>query len=151
MMIVDDIKWMTHALELAEQAKNHGEVPIGAVIVRNNQLIAEGCNQPIQQCDPTAHAEMIALRAAGQQLQNYRLLETTLYVTLEPCLMCFGAMIHARVQRLVYGAHDSKFGAVTSILNSPMVQSFNHHILCEGGVMMSECSVLLKNFFQERR
>src|SRR3990167_11165131 len=110
-------RWMQRALTLAKQAEKIGEVPVGAVLVFNDEIIGEGYNQPISQCDPTAHAEMIALRQGAKTLGNYRLLGTTLYVTLEPCVMCAGAMVHARISRLVFGAKDPKVGAIISTAN----------------------------------
>jgi len=147
----DDEKWMRLALDLARQAEAQGEVPVGAILVKDGELIAQGCNSPIGQHDPSAHAEIQAMRNAGQALSNYRLVDTTLYVTLEPCTMCAGAMIHARVSRLVYGACDPKTGAIAStsqILDQPM---HNHKIEYEGGVLEQECSTLLKDFFAGKR
>jgi len=147
----DDEKWMQLALDLARQAETQGEVPVGAVLVKNGELIGQGCNSPIGQHDPSAHAEIQAMRNAGQALSNYRLVDTTLYVTLEPCTMCAGAMIHARVSRLVYGACDPKTGAIAStsqILDQPM---HNHKIEYQGGVLEQECSTLLKKFFARKR
>jgi tRNA(adenine34) deaminase len=135
---------MRHALQLAGQAAKAGEVPVGAVLVQDNQVIAEGWNQPIHASDPTAHAEIMALRAAGQTLQNYRLNGTTLYVTLEPCLMCAGAMMQARVARVVYGAPDVRWGARQAV-------SGNHDVVYEGGVLAAESAQLLKAFFAGRR
>lgn len=146
-----DQQWMQHALTLAKRAAHENEVPVGAVLVCENELIGEGWNQSIVQHDPTAHAEIIAIRAAGEHLKNYRLINTTLYVTLEPCAMCVGAMIHARIERLVFGARDSKTGAVESairLLNDP---SHNHRISWEGGVLENPCSECLTQFFQEKR
>lgn len=146
-----DTHWMRQALAQAELAAAAGEVPIGAVLVKGDVLIASGWNQPIAGHDPTAHAEIRALRAAGQALQNYRLPDTTLYVTLEPCLMCAGAMIHARVARLVFGAHDSKRGVVDSrweVFEAPWL---NHRVEVTGGVLEDECAALLKQFFRDRR
>lgn len=136
-----DEHWMSHALTLARKAEALGEVPVGAVLVFNNEIIGEGWNCPISTSDPTAHAEMMALRQGAQHINNYRLVNTTLYVTLEPCSMCAGAMIHARIQRLVYGAPDPKIGA----------ERVNHHVISEGGVMAKPCSELLQNFFKTRR
>lgn len=134
----DDIYFMTRALELAQHAASINEVPVGAVLVLNNEIISEGFNCPISTNDPTAHAEIIALRRAPEKLNNYRLLNTTLYVTLEPCLMCMGAMTHARVQRLVFGASDLR-------------ESANHIVETTSGVLKEECSEILKQFFYNKR
>ena len=147
----DDAMWMEHALALAERAGDQGEVPVGAVMVKAGQLIGEGYNQPIVSCDPTAHAEIVALRAAGQALQNYRMGDTTLYVTLEPCLMCIGALVHARVQRLVYGANEPKTGAIVSKFTIAAAPDLNHRITCQGGVLAERSSELLSTFFRARR
>lgn len=151
MMSDHDIVFMQHALRLAQKAEQMGEVPVGAVLVLKNQVIAEGWNQSIQSHDPSAHAEMIALRFAAQFCQNYRLNHTTLYVTLEPCVMCVGAMIHARVKRLVFGAHDPKTGAVCSVFKLLDDPRHNHWIDWSGGMNEIECAELLKSFFQKRR
>ena len=127
-MEATDEYWMRRALEFARKAAEADEVPVGAVIVKDNHLIAEGWNHPIQLHDPSAHAEMIALRRAGEVLNNYRLLDTTLYVTLEPCVMCVGAMIHARVKRVVYGARDTKTGAAGSMFDLLQSEKHNHKI-----------------------
>lgn len=145
-----DKKFMQHALMLAQQAGNREEVPVGALIVANNEIIAEGYNQPISQCDPTAHAEIIALRAAGQYQQNYRLPETTLYVTLEPCIMCAGAIIHARIKRLIFGAPEPKSGACGSTIDI-FQQNVNHRVDCQGGLCANESTQLLRSFFAARR
>jgi tRNA(adenine34) deaminase len=149
--MVDDHYWMQQAFELAKHAQQQGEVPIGAVIVANGELIAEGWNQPISQCDPTAHAEVVALRAAAKQLNNYRMPGTTLYVTLEPCAMCAGAIIQARIQRLVYATSDPRAGAAGTIFNVLQSPHLNHRVECEHGIMAEACSQLLKDFFQQRR
>lgn len=146
-----DIRWMQHALQLAKSAEQQGEVPVGAVLILNNEIIGEGYNQPITDHDPTAHAEIIALRDAGKKIGNYRLLNSTLYVTIEPCIMCIGAIVHARCQRLVYGADDPKTGAVNSVFNILQSQKLNHHVECAQGVLAEECAQLLKNFFLARR
>ena len=146
-----DLHWMQHAYRLAQRAEQEGEVPVGAVLVRDKELIAEGWNCPISSNDPTAHAEINALRAAAKKLANYRLVDTTLYVTLEPCVMCAGALIHARVRRLVYGATEPKTGAAGSvfeILNDPR---HNHRVEVCGGVMAQESAALLQAFFKSRR
>ncbi len=146
-----DLEFMRLALEQAQLAKASGEVPVGAVLVSNDQVIAAGHNQPITQNDPSGHAEMLTLRAAGQNLGNYRLPDTTLYVTLEPCMMCSGAIMHARVSRLVYGARDPKTGCVHSVLNLFDNQQLNHHTIVEGGILENQCAQVLKDFFKERR
>lgn len=147
-----DEDWMRHALRLAERAWQQGEVPVGAVVVREGVLLAEGWNQPISLHDPSAHAEMLALRQAGQAVGNYRLPATTLYVTLEPCLMCVGAMLHARVQRVVFGAYDPKTGAAGSAFNLLQDPRHYHKVLeVRGGVLQEECAALLQAFFRERR
>src|SRR3989338_10397840 len=134
MNLEHDQKFMYHALQLAKKAEQMGEVPVGAIIVCDNTMIAEGFNQPIQNHDPSAHAEMMALRNAAQTIKNYRLKNTTLYVTLEPCVMCVGAMIHARIERLVFGAFDLKTGAVKSVFKLLDDLRHNHRIVWEGGV-----------------
>lgn len=146
-----DLAFMSHALELARAAEQAGEVPVGAVIVKGDEIIGEGWNRPISTSDPTAHAEIIALRAAAQFLDTYRLLDTTLYVTLEPCAMCAGAMVHSRVRRLVYGATDPRAGAAGSVFNIVQHAALNHRIDVAGGVMAEECGGLLRNFFAARR
>ncbi len=142
---------MRHALRLAQRAESAGEVPVGAVLVKNDQCIAEGWNSPIVNHDPTAHAEIVALREAGKKIRNYRLVDTTLYVTLEPCVMCMGAIVHARVNRLVFGAFDPKRGAVDSVLTLADAKFLNHSVSWQGGVLADECSEVLKSFFQARR
>ena len=146
-----DEYWMQKALELARKAQAEDEVPVGALIVKDDQLIAEGFNQPIKSNDPSAHAEMLALRHAGQALNNYRLIDTTMYVTLEPCSMCVGAMIHARVKRLVFGAFDLKTGAAGSAINLIGDGVHNHRIEVLGGVLEGECRELLQGFFRGKR
>jgi tRNA(adenine34) deaminase len=146
-----DLEFMQLALEQAQLAKASGEVPVGAVLVANDQVIATGHNQPITQNDPSGHAEMLALRSAGKSLGNYRLPNTTLYVTLEPCMMCSGAIMHARVSRVVYGAPDPKTGCVHSVLNLFDNQQLNHHTIVEGGILENQCAQVLKDFFKERR
>lgn len=142
---------MRRAIALASQAEAMGEVPIGAVVVANDTIVGEGWNQPIVSHDPTAHAEIIALRAAAAQLRNYRLPGTTLYVTLEPCSMCAGAMVHARVERVVFGAADPKAGAGGSVFNLLDSDRLNHRTAITGDVLGSECSEQLKAFFQKKR
>ena len=146
-----DLEFMQLALVEAQKARALGEVPVGAVLVSDNKVIATGHNQPIINNDPSAHAEVAALRAAGQNLSNYRLPNTTLYVTLEPCMMCCGAIMHARIARVVYGAADAKTGCVHSVLNLFDNPQLNHHTMVEGGVLAEECAQVLKDFFKERR
>jgi tRNA(adenine34) deaminase len=146
-----DRQFMQQALEQAGLAALAGEVPVGAVIVRNGEVIARAFNQPITKHDPSAHAEMLALRQATLSEENYRLPGTTLYVTLEPCTMCAGAMLHARVDRIVYGASDPKTGAAGSVLDVFSSKQINHQTVVEGGVMAQDCGQLLRNFFKERR
>ena len=146
-----DHTFMRRALELAREAEAAGEVPVGAVIVREGRIIGEGSNRPIGSRDPTAHAEMVALRAAAAAGDSYRLTGTTLYVTLEPCAMCAGAMVHARVQRLVFAATDPRAGAAGSVFNIVQHPALNHRIDCTGGVLAEECGGLLRGFFLARR
>lgn len=143
--------WMQKALALAKQAESIGEVPVGAVLVKNNEIIGEGFNQPIQNHDPSAHAEIIALRQAGQTLQNYRQVDTTMYVTLEPCAMCAMAMVHARVKTLVFAAKEPRTGAGGSLYQLLQHSGHNHQIEVIEGVLAQESAVLLKNFFRSRR
>jgi tRNA(adenine34) deaminase len=150
-MTRNDEFFMRRALALAQQAQAAGEVPVGAVIVRGNEIIAEGHNQPVSSHDPTAHAEMIALRAAAARSDSYRLTGTTLYVTLEPCAMCAGAMVHARVERLVYAAPDPRAGAAGSVFNVVRSPALNHRLDVDEGVLGEECGALLRNFFLARR
>ena len=146
-----DEKFMRRALELARDAEAAGEVPVGAVIVRDGEIVAEGFNRPISTHDPTAHAEMVALRAAAARSDSYRLLGTTLYVTLEPCAMCAGTMVHARVQRLVYAASDPRAGAAGSIFNVVQSPALNHRLEVTAGVLAEDCGATLRNFFVARR
>jgi tRNA(adenine34) deaminase len=146
-----DLDWMRHALELARRAAEHDEVPVGAVLVRDGRILGEGWNQPIGSCDPTAHAEIVALRQAAATERNYRLPGTTLYVTLEPCAMCAGAMVHARIERLVFGAPDPKTGAAGSVFGLLQSPLHNHRVICDGGVLAGECGELLRRFFQAKR
>jgi tRNA(adenine34) deaminase len=148
---VADLHWMQRALALAAQAAEQGEVPVGAVLVRNGELLAEGYNQPITAHDPTAHAEIVALRTAAAAVGNYRLPDTTLYVTLEPCTMCIGALIHARVARLVFAAREPRAGAVCSALQLCDHSGYNHKLSWSEGVLAAECSALLTAFFKARR
>ena len=143
--------WMHHALQLARRAWEEGEVPVGAVLVHNNQVIGEGWNRPIGRHDPTAHAEIMALRQGGLVLQNYRLLDTTLYVTLEPCVMCSGAMVHSRIDTLVFGARDEKTGAAGSLLDVLRHPGMNHQVNVIGEVLAPACSAMLSDFFRMRR
>ncbi len=147
----DDEYWMRQALQLAVRAQSAGEVPIGALLVLDDRVIGEGWNSPIMHHDPTAHAEIMALRQGGQLLANYRLLHTTLYVTLEPCMMCAGAMIHSRLRRLVYGAADMKTGSHEPRLNLLCHSAANHHIEVTAGVLAETCAALLRTFFRQRR
>ncbi|GHA46691.1 tRNA adenosine(34) deaminase TadA [Photobacterium aphoticum] len=146
-----DEDYMRRAIELAARAEAEGEVPVGAVVVHEGRVVGEGWNRSITQHDATAHAEIMALRQAGQVLQNYRLLETTLYVTLEPCPMCAGAMVHSRVGKVVFGAHDLKTGAAGSIMNLLSYEQVNHHVQMESGVLADECRAQLQAFFKRRR
>ena len=147
----DDEKWMTIAIQEALKAEAEGEVPIGAVLVKDGFLIAQAHNQPISTSDATAHAEIQLLRAAGKELQNYRLTGTNLYVTLEPCAMCFGAMMHARIERIIYGAYDPKTGVCGSCEDLRDANCFIQEINITGGVLENECSQLLQSFFKSRR
>jgi tRNA(adenine34) deaminase len=146
-----DRQFMQQALDQAKLAAAAGEVPVGAVLVRDGQVISTGFNRPITNSDPSAHAEMMALRAAAQSESNYRLPGTTLYVTLEPCTMCAGAMLHARVGRVVFGAPDPKTGAAGSVLNVFSEKQINHQTQVEGGIMSEECGQVLRDFFKGRR
>ena len=147
----EDEKWMQIAIQEAIKAEKEGEVPVGAVLVKDDLVIAKAHNQPISTNDATAHAEIQLIRAAGKIQGNYRLTGTSLYVTLEPCAMCLGAMMHARVERIVYGAHDPKTGVCGSSENLIDANCFNHKIALTGGVLDSECKKLLKKFFISRR
>lgn len=142
---------MRIALELAQQAQDNNEVPVGAVVVRHGNIIGRGYNRPISAADPTAHAEVMAMRDAGSNLANYRLLDCTLYVTLEPCVMCIGAIFHARIGRLVYAAADPKTGACGSVIDLPSEARLNHHMQVTAGVLATEAGFLLKRFFVQRR
>ena len=148
----DDTRWMRHALDLADRAEREGEVPVGAVLVGpDGQLVAEGWNRNITENDPTAHAEVVALRRAGQALGNYRLTGCTLYVTLEPCAMCSMAMVHARLARVVYGASDPKTGAAGSVFNLLTDPRHNHRLQAEGGLMGEEAGQRLTEYFRRKR
>jgi tRNA(adenine34) deaminase len=146
-----DADFMRHALELARQAQAAGEVPVGAVVVKDGKIIGRGFNAPISRHDPTAHAEMMALRDAAQNIGNYRLVGCALFVTLEPCLMCAGAIMHARIARVVYGASDPKTGACGSVMNVFAEPRLNHHTEIVFGVLAEECGLMLSNFFALRR
>ncbi|PKH21860.1 tRNA adenosine(34) deaminase TadA [Enterobacterales bacterium CwR94] len=146
-----DEYWMRHALMLAKRAWEEGEVPVGAVLVQGEQVIGEGWNRPIGHHDPTAHAEIMALRQGGKVLSNYRLLDTTLYVTLEPCVMCAGAMVHSRIGRLVFGARDAKTGAAGSLLDVLGHPGMNHQVEMTEGVLAEACAGMLSDFFRQRR
>jgi tRNA(adenine34) deaminase len=148
-----DVDWMRRALELAARAEASGEVPVGAVLIRSadGALIAEGANRPIAAHDPTAHAEMEALRGGGRALRSYRLTGTTLYVTLEPCVMCAAAIVHARVGRVVFGAWDPRAGGAGSVANVFTLPGLNHRVDVFGGVLMDECRAVLQRFFAQRR
>jgi tRNA(adenine34) deaminase len=146
-----DETFMREALALARSAWDLGEVPVGAVVVKDGEIIGRGFNRSITSNDPTTHAEIVALRDAALHLKNYRLTDCELYVTLEPCVMCVGAMLHARLTRIVFGAHDPKTGACGSVIDLPAEKKLNHHATFEGGVLAEECSQLLKAFFAERR
>tara|TARA_B110000240_G_scaffold149329_1_gene165276 strand:- start:193 stop:642 length:450 start_codon:yes stop_codon:yes gene_type:complete len=149
--MIEDEKWMSFALEQARKAEKEGEVPVGAILVKDDLIIARAHNKPISTNDPTAHAEIQLLRAAGEELKNYRLPGTTLYVTLEPCAMCLGAIMHARIERVVFGAHDPKTGVCGSSENFMEASCFNHKIDIASGVLENESKQLLKNFFNSRR
>ena len=146
-----DEKWMKVAISEALLAMDENEVPVGAILVQENNLITQAHNQPIKNNDPTAHAEIEVLRIAGKKLQNYRLAKTTLYVTLEPCAMCLGAMIHARIERVVFGASDPKSGVCGSTIDLSSKSIFNHQISVSGGVLEDECKNILQSFFKLRR
>ena len=148
---MNDEDFMRAALELARQAVQSGEVPVGAVVVMDGEIIGRGSNAPIGRHDPSAHAEMLALRDAAQRVGNYRLVGCELFVTLEPCLMCVGAMFHARIARVIYGASDPKTGAAGSVLNLFEEQRLNHHAEVLGGVLADECGAILSQFFAARR
>jgi tRNA(adenine34) deaminase len=149
--MTNDIEWMQRAYALALQAKEHDEVPVGAVVVYENKIIGEGWNQPISSHDPTAHAEIMALRDAGQKMGNYRLPNATMYITLEPCAMCAGAIVHARLAKLVYAADDPKTGACGSVFNLVQTDELNHKVEIEKGVLEAECRSLIQDFFRAKR
>ncbi len=146
-----DVGFMRLALAQAEAASRRGEVPVGAVVVIDGQVVGEGFNQPIGASDPTAHAEIVAIRDAAQRIGNYRLTGATVYVTIEPCQMCVGAMVHARVARVVYGAPEPKAGAIESAMRAHEHPALNHRLLAEGGVLAAECRAMIQKFFEARR
>ena len=146
-----DESFMREALTLAQRAWDLGEVPVGAVVVKDGEIIGRGFNQPITSSDPTTHAEIVALREAAAYFKNYRLVDCELYVTLEPCMMCVGAMLHSRLKRVVFGAADPKTGACGSVINLPAEEKLNHHATFIGGVLAEECGAMLKAFFREKR
>jgi tRNA(adenine34) deaminase len=146
-----DVEFMQHALALAAKAQENGEVPVGALLVKNDEIVASGYNRPIAAHDPTAHAEIEALRAGGAKLGSYRLTDTILYVTLEPCVMCAAAIVHARVRRLVFGAWDPRAGGAGSIVDVFSLPGLNHRVDVFGGVLANECTQRLTQFFQARR
>jgi tRNA(adenine34) deaminase len=148
---MNDEEFMRRALELARRAQEEGEVPVGALVVLDERVIGEGWNRPISASDPSAHAEIQAMRAAATARKNYRLVGATLYVTLEPCAMCVGAMFHARIRRVVFGAADPKTGAAGSVIDLFSQNRINHHALVQGGVLAAECGALLSEFFASRR
>lgn len=145
----EDQRFMRAALDLARKAAECGEVPVGAIVTRKEEIIGEGINSPIERCDPSAHAEVLALREAAVNTGNYRLPGTTLYVTLEPCMMCLGAIVHARVERVVFAADEPRFGALRECIDGG--RPFNHPLLASKGVLAEEASAMLKAFFAERR
>jgi len=146
-----DQKWMTYAMSLADKAESLGEIPVGAVIVKDNEIVAEGWNLSIINHDACAHAEIMAIQSAGQKIQNYRLIDCTLYVTLEPCAMCAGALVHARVKRLVYGAGDYKTGAAGSVFNLVQSEQLNHQLEVTAGIFADQCAAKISAFFKRRR
>lgn len=148
---LNDTGFIREALTLATQARERDEVPVGAVVVYQGEIVGRGSNHTIGLCDPTAHAEIIALREAASYLGNYRLIHCSLYTTLEPCAMCAGAIIHARIQQLVFGAHDAKSGAAGTVCNLFEAGKFNHLVEVRGGVLSQECGALLSDFFQMKR
>lgn len=148
---MNDEFYMREAMSLARAAECLGEVPVGAVVVRDGEIVGRGFNTPIGDDDPTAHAEIAAIRAAARALGNYRLPGCTLFVTIEPCAMCAGAILHARIARVVYGARDAKTGVHGSVVDLFAVERLNHHATVEGGVLADECSKMMSNFFAARR
>jgi tRNA(adenine34) deaminase len=150
-LTISDEHWMRHALTLANKSAESGEVPVGAVLVKEGQLLSEGWNQPIMNNDPTAHAEIMAIRNAALLVKNYRLPETTLYITIEPCSMCAGAIVHARIARVVFGASEPRAGAAGSVINLLQNKQFNHQTEVTSDVLSDECGQVLKDFFAMRR
>jgi tRNA(adenine34) deaminase len=148
---LDDGYWIQKAMAMAEKAREIGEVPVGAVIVKNNEIISSGYNQVITNNDPTAHAEVQAIRNAGAQLSNYRLVDTRLYVTLEPCMMCVGAIVHARISQIIFGAYDPKTGMAGTKDNCFEKPYHNHQVEIKGGILEKECAHQLTSFFKEKR
>lgn len=151
MPLEKDKYFMKVALKAAKKAWENGEVPVGAVLVKNGEIISTGQNSPITSNDPTAHAEIIALREGGEKLKNYRLIDTTLYVTIEPCTMCMGAIIHARIKKLVFGAFDPRAGAAGSLFDFTVENKFNHKVEVNSGILESECRELVQDFFKQKR
>jgi tRNA(adenine34) deaminase len=147
----DDLHWMQYALQLADKAEQNGEIPVGAVLVKDGVVLGEGWNQSIQLNDPSAHAEMIAIRQAAEKIGNYRLIDCTLYVTLEPCAMCAGLLVHSRVKRLVFGAKDAKTGAAGSVLDIVRHPVLNHQLDVLDGPLAQQCADKLSEFFRRRR
>lgn len=147
----DDSYWMEQALLYAKQAEQLNEIPVGAIVVKDNQLVSAGYNRSITDNDPSAHAEMIAIREAGKVLNNYRLIDCTLYVTLEPCSMCAGLLVHSRIKRLVFGAADAKTGSAGSIMNLLQEPRLNHQVEVFGGVLSEQCGNAISDFFKSRR
>ena len=148
---MDDLKFMRFALNRAREAWQRGEVPVGALVVHDGEIVGEGFNQPIETNDPTAHAEIVAMRQAAERLRNYRLTGATMYVTIEPCQMCVGAMVHARIGRLVYGAPEPKAGAIESAMRAHEHPALNHRLEVTGRVLEDECREVIQRFFAERR
>ncbi|QJC35537.1 tRNA adenosine(34) deaminase TadA [Enterobacteriaceae endosymbiont of Donacia sparganii] len=147
----NDIYWMKYALYFAKLAKNAGEIPVGAIIIKNNKIISYGVNSSIKTNDPTAHAEIIALRKAGKYLKNYRLINTTMYVTLEPCLMCAGAIIISRIPRLVFSTYNKKYNEIGSFIDLLGIYNINYKITINSGILIKECTYIIKNFFSLKR
>ena len=147
----EDQKWMKIAIQEAKKAVNEGEVPVGAILVKNRMIIAKAHNRPITKNDATAHAEILAIRKAGKKEKNYRLVGTTLYVTLEPCLMCLGALINARIERIVFGAKNTKNGFCGSLVDMTNDSQFNHRPIVTGGILEKQCQEILRSFFRLRR
>jgi tRNA(adenine34) deaminase len=149
--LTEDERWMRRAMALADMAAEAGEVPVGAVVVRAGEVLGEGYNRPIAKTDPTAHAEVVAVRAAALKSTNYRLESASLYVTLEPCAMCSGMLLHARIKRLVFGAYDPNSGAAGSVIDVLDVPRFNHRVEVRGGVLEHDCAIRIRDFFRQRR